>query len=69
MDDLTTERGFDSQATRVIGVLRLYFDVLSISVCTIRHWHTTGRLVQKLNVCTVPSADHYRIAVIDRGLR
>ena len=29
MDDLTTERGFDSQATWVINVLSLYFTVLT----------------------------------------
>ena len=28
-------------------------DVLSIVVCTTRHWQTSGRLVQELNVCTV----------------
>ena len=52
---LTTERSFDLQAMWVIGVLRLYFDMLSMGVCTIRHWHTPGRLVQKLNVCTAYS--------------
>ena len=50
---LTTARIFHSQATWVIGVLHLYFDMLHIGVCTIRHWHTTGLLVQKLNICTI----------------
>ena len=31
------------------------FDTLSIRVCTIRHWQTTGQLVHELNVCTVGS--------------
>ena len=29
------------------------FDILSMAVCTTRHWQTSGRLVQELNVCTV----------------
>ena len=53
MDDLTTERSFGSQATWVIYVSFLFFDMLSMGVCTTRHWHTSGRLVQELNVCTV----------------
>ena len=28
-------------------------DLLFVVVCTTRHWHTSGRLVQELNVCTV----------------
>ena len=53
MDDLTTERSFDSQVVCVIGVLGLLFDLLSTGVCTTRHWQTSSRLVQELNVCTV----------------
>ena len=53
MDDLTTETSFDSQATRVIGVFDLCFDVYSIGDCTAGHWKTSGRLVQDLNGCTV----------------
>ena len=34
----------------------LFFDMISMNVCTIRHWQTSGRLVQKLNVCTVSMA-------------
>ena len=30
-----------------------YFLTSSLGVCTIRHWQTSGRLVQELNVCTV----------------
>ena len=48
----TTERSFDSHATWSIDVLVL-FDMLSISICTTRHWQTSGRLVQELTVCTV----------------
>ena len=53
MDDLTTECCFVLQATWVIDVLGLILDMLSKCVCTTRHWQTTGRLVQALNVCTV----------------
>ena len=44
-DDLSTDRSFDSQATWVIDVLCIFVDMLSM---------TSGRLVHKLNVCTVP---------------
>ena len=54
MDDPTTERIFDSQATWVIDVL-WYFLTLSMGVCTTRHWQTSGRLVQELNVCNISS--------------
>ena len=37
MDDLATERSFDLQAKWVIGVLGLFFDMLSMGVCTTRH--------------------------------
>ena len=37
IDDLTTERSFDSQATWVIDMLDLFFDVSSIDVSTTRH--------------------------------
>ena len=53
MVDLTTERNFDSQATCVIDVLGLFFDMLSMCVRTTRRWQTSGRLVQEVNVCTV----------------
>ena len=33
--------------------LAYFFDMLSMVVCTIRHWETSGRLVQELNACTV----------------
>ena len=44
---------FSSQATWVIDVLGLCFDMLSMGVLKNRHWHTSGRLVQELNLCTV----------------
>ena len=53
VSDLTTESSFDSQASWVIDVLCLYSNMLSLGVCTTRHWQTSGRLVQELNVCTV----------------
>ena len=55
MDDLTTERSFDSLVTMVIDVRirSLFYDVLSMDLGTTRHRQTSGRLVQKLNVCTV----------------
>ena len=31
----------------------LAFYILSIGVCTTRHWQTSGQLVQEINVCTV----------------
>ena len=30
-----------------------FFNMLSIGVCTTRHWQMSGRLVQELNACTV----------------
>ena len=53
IDDLAAKRSFDSHATRVTDVLGLYFDMLSMDVCTTKHLQTSGRLVQELNVCTV----------------
>ena len=53
MDDLTTELSFNSLDTWVIDVLDLFFYMLSMGVSTTRHWRTSGRLVQELNVCTV----------------
>ena len=29
------------------------FHMLSMGVCTTRHWQTSGLLVQELNICTV----------------
>ena len=53
MDELTTKCSFATQATRNIGVLGIFFDMLSLGVCTTRHWQTSGHLLQELNVCTV----------------
>ena len=44
---------FDVQATWVIDVFDWLFDIIDMCVCTTRHWQTSGRLVQELNVCTV----------------
>ena len=55
MDDLPIETSFDSKATWVIDILSLFFDMLSTDICTTRHWKTSGRLMQELNVCNVVS--------------
>ena len=34
-------------------MLGLFFNVLSMGVCTIMHWQTSSQLVQELNVCIV----------------
>ena len=56
VDDLTTERSFDSQATWYINQLGLFFDLLPMGVCTSRPWKMSGRLVQKLNDGFVPQS-------------
>ena len=49
MHDLTIERrSLRSQATWVIDVLGLFFDMLPVGVCTARHWQTSDRM--KLSV-------------------
>ena len=53
MDNITKERSF-SQATLVIDVFGLFINMLSMSVCTIRHRQMAGRLQRELNDCTVP---------------
>ena len=52
--NISTQFSFDSKRTWVIVVLGLFFEKLSIGVCTTRHWRTSGRLVQESNVGTVP---------------
>ena len=52
MDDLATERSFESKATSH-WCAWLIFDMFSVRVCTTRHWQTSGRLVQELNFRTV----------------
>ena len=44
-----------SQDMCVIDVLRLFFLIVVHECFTTRHWQTSGRLVQVLNVCTVSS--------------
>ena len=54
MDDLTTERSFDSPATWAIDWLgSFHFDMLSMIVGTTRHWQTFGRLVEEVGICTI----------------
>ena len=53
MDALKTDGSFDSNATSVIDVLGLFFEMVSMDVCTTRHLQTSGRLVQELNASTV----------------
>ena len=55
MDDLITERSFDSQAPRSLMCLAYFFDTLSLGICTNRHWQASSRLMQEINVCTVDS--------------
>ena len=38
---------------KVINVLGLFLDMLSMGFYTTRHWQKSGRLVQELDVCTV----------------
>ena len=54
MDDLTTERSFDSQGTWISdGLVLIFDDMIYNGVCSTSHWQTSGRLMQELNVCTV----------------
>ena len=46
------ERSFDSKAWLTFCAWP-YFDILPMGVCIIKHWQTSGRLVQELNVCTM----------------
>ena len=57
--DHTTECSFDSQATWVIDFLGLF---LIYDVFTIRHWQTSGRLVQEPNACTVANSETTSVA-------
>ena len=52
MDNITTEHSFNSQATWVIDVIGLFFDMISMGVWTTRHWRMFGQLVQELDICT-----------------
>ena len=61
MDDLTTERSFDLQATLVIDVISLFFIYMHHMFVqerlSTRHGQTYGRLVQELNGCTIGPGD------------
>ena len=52
ISDITNGHDVDSQATWVIDELGLFFDMLSMCVCTAKHWQTSGRLVPEIDVCT-----------------
>ena len=49
--DLTTERNFVCELRGSLMYLAYSLDMLSMYACTIRHWQTSSRLVQELNVC------------------
>ena len=54
MDELTTERRFDSKLRgSLIYLAYFFFDMLAIGVSTTNRCQTSGRLVLELNVCTV----------------
>ena len=53
MDDITTERSFDSHAAWVIHVIGSSFEISSMGVYRTRHWQPSGRLVQEFNVGTI----------------
>ena len=61
MNDLTSERSYDSQVTLAINVRGLIFDLLPMSVCTTGHWQTSGRLEQKFDVSAVYIKDKTEI--------
>ena len=61
IDDFTTDSTFESQTTWVIDVLSLFFNMLSMEVCTTRHWQSSSQLVQELNVCTVDAIGIVRV--------
>ena len=68
MDDLINEHFFDSQAAVVIHVLGLFLNILSMDVCSTRHWQTSGRLVQKLNVYAAYEVDISSSLKINRNI-
>ena len=59
MNDLTTERSFDWQATWVIDE-NDKFCCKVVRVSTTRHWQMSGRLVQELDVCSVQTHNKNR---------
>ena len=42
--------------------LLIFLDLFLMGVWTTRHWKTSGRLVQELNVCTIPKCLCYGFA-------
>ena len=65
MRAVKTERNFDLQATWVIDVPGLFFDMFSMGVCTTRHWEVSGRPVQELHV---PYRGIGRYVTVTKGL-
>ena len=61
------EWSYDLHATRVIdqSVLRVYFDMLFMSVYTTRYWQTPGWLVQESDVCNVYASDRKSYTIYD----
>ena len=49
-NDLTTDRSVNSQATWVIDVLGLFFDMLSMGYYTTRLWQTFTRIMQESDI-------------------
>ena len=56
-----------SQQTRIVALVcklrgslmcLTFFDMLSMGFCTTRHWQTSGRIVQELNVPTLGGENH-----------
>ena len=64
VDDRAAKHGFDSKLRWPLMCLAYFFDIQSICVYTTRHWQTSGRLVQELNVCTVAVFCEYKMGEI-----
>ena len=55
MDDLSHNRRL-CKLHRSLMYLAYSFDMLSMGVCTTRHWQMSSQLMQELNACTVSSS-------------
>ena len=49
----STHRIFDHKLRGSLMCLAYFSDMLPVGFCTTEHWHTSGRLIQELIVCTV----------------
>ena len=69
LDDRTTERNFNSNATWVIDELGLFlFDMFFMGFYKTRHWQTSGRPVQDSNigtVCWISAFENIALVVIN----